>query len=113
MAAEPHRLVYYAFDLLHLDGRDLRLAPLTERHAALQELLGDVSPTDAIQFSEAVAGDGAKTRSLARARCFAPPSHCLADLQLTTAARRHGPKRSKISRLQLCSSCLLLHHHLL
>ena len=60
MGSEPHRLVFYAFDLLHIDGRDFRLAPLTERRAALQELLGEASPTSALQFSQAVADEGAK-----------------------------------------------------
>ncbi len=34
------RFVYYVFDLLYLDGRDLREQPLLERKAALQRLLG-------------------------------------------------------------------------
>ena len=33
------RLRYYAFDLLHLDGMDLRPKPLTERKALLQKVL--------------------------------------------------------------------------
>ncbi len=33
------RFVYYVFDLLHLDGRDLTAAPLMERKAALESLL--------------------------------------------------------------------------
>jgi bifunctional non-homologous end joining protein LigD len=33
------RFVYYIFDLLHLDGRDLTGEPLTERKAALAQLL--------------------------------------------------------------------------
>ena len=33
------RLVYFAFDLLHLDGHDLRPAPLLDRKAALEALL--------------------------------------------------------------------------
>ena len=33
------RLVYYAFDLLHLDGHDTRPAPLIERKRVLQSLL--------------------------------------------------------------------------
>jgi bifunctional non-homologous end joining protein LigD len=32
-------LVYVAFDLLHLDGRDLRPLPLVERKAILEKLL--------------------------------------------------------------------------
>jgi bifunctional non-homologous end joining protein LigD len=33
-------LVYYVFDLLYLDGKDLRSLPLTERKARLRKLLG-------------------------------------------------------------------------
>ena len=33
-------IVYYAFDLLHLNGRDLTRAPLDERRAALREVVG-------------------------------------------------------------------------
>jgi bifunctional non-homologous end joining protein LigD len=31
----PHRIVFFAFDLLHLDGHDLRRRPLMERRALL------------------------------------------------------------------------------
>lgn len=34
-----HTIVYYAFDLLHLDGRDLMRAPLEERRAALSNVV--------------------------------------------------------------------------
>ena len=34
-------LVYYAFDLLHLDGRNLTRRPLDERRDALREVVGD------------------------------------------------------------------------
>jgi bifunctional non-homologous end joining protein LigD len=33
------RLTFYAFDLLHLDGQDLRRKPLMERKLALKQLL--------------------------------------------------------------------------
>src|SRR5438067_5926924 len=42
-------ICYYAFDLLNLDGKDLRGLPLTERKARLQQLLAGVS--DPIRFS--------------------------------------------------------------
>ena len=35
----PHRLVFFAFDLLHLDGQDLRGQPLMERRALLRKLI--------------------------------------------------------------------------
>jgi len=34
-------LVYYAFDLLHLDGRDLKGRPLKERRALLEKVIGN------------------------------------------------------------------------
>ena len=38
------RFVYYAFDLLHLDGHELRQAGLKDRKAKLQALLKDADP---------------------------------------------------------------------
>jgi ATP-dependent DNA ligase len=39
MESDSARLVCYAFDLLHLDGRDVARFPLTERKALLQQLV--------------------------------------------------------------------------
>ena len=39
------RLIFYAFDLLHLNGRDLREQPLSKRKAALGKLLKKTAPT--------------------------------------------------------------------
>jgi bifunctional non-homologous end joining protein LigD len=55
----PHRLVFFAFDLLHLDGQDLRRTPLIERRAALRGLI-EPDPRSPIQFSDHVDCDGAK-----------------------------------------------------
>ena len=54
---EPHRLIFYAFDLLHLNGEDLRKEPLVQRRTVLADLLarGDTP----LQFSEAFTGDAA------------------------------------------------------
>ena len=56
MRWQPERLVFVAFDLMHLDGKDLRARPLLERRAMLQPLIGDDG--GAIQFSHHVAGNG-------------------------------------------------------
>jgi bifunctional non-homologous end joining protein LigD len=48
-------LLFYAFDLLHLDRRDYRNAPLVERRTKLKRLVG--SSPSAIQFSEEFVGD--------------------------------------------------------
>jgi DNA ligase D len=55
------RLVFYAFDLLYLDGRDLRGTALETRKALLAQLLANhLSGTSPIQFSDHVAGSGAE-----------------------------------------------------
>jgi bifunctional non-homologous end joining protein LigD len=55
---QPHRLIFYAFDLLHLNGKDLRDGSLLERRGELKELLG-ADQTSRLQFSEEFLGDGA------------------------------------------------------
>jgi len=54
-----NRLVFYAFDLLHLDGWNLINVPLENRKALLAQLLeGYISSHSAIQLSDHVVGDG-------------------------------------------------------
>ena len=48
------RLVYYAFDLLHLDGRDTTRLPLIERKALLEPLIANVP---GLQFNGHETGD--------------------------------------------------------
>jgi bifunctional non-homologous end joining protein LigD len=50
-AGESDAFVYYVFDLLHLDGRDLTALPLVQRKQELQRLLGS-KPPDPIRYSE-------------------------------------------------------------
>ncbi|PYR36496.1 MAG: hypothetical protein DMF93_19810 [Acidobacteria bacterium] len=60
-SVEGLSLVYYAFDLLHLNGRDLTRRPLDERRAALRDvvddsgvLLSDALPGTPSQIADAV-----------------------------------------------------------
>ncbi|CAN7672064.1 DNA ligase D [Mesorhizobium sp. LjNodule214] len=53
-----NKLHFYAFDLLYLDGWDLRKAPLARRKALLSQLLAGLAANSAIQFSDHVEGDG-------------------------------------------------------
>jgi len=46
------RLTYFAFDLLHLDGHNLRDLPLTRRQEILASLLKDIGEDAAIRLSE-------------------------------------------------------------
>jgi bifunctional non-homologous end joining protein LigD len=64
-ATEGLSIVYYAFDLLHLNGRDLTRMPLDERRASLRDvvkgsdlLLSEPLPGTAAQIADAVRGLG-------------------------------------------------------
>jgi len=53
-------LAYYAFDLLYLDGTDLRSLPLLERKAKLEELLGRLPKSQStLRYSDHTQGNGA------------------------------------------------------
>jgi ATP-dependent DNA ligase len=54
--ARDARLVYYAFDLLHLNGRDVSALPLIERKALLEPLVAD---KPGLQFNGHETGDAA------------------------------------------------------
>jgi bifunctional non-homologous end joining protein LigD len=55
-AGREAQLVYFAFDLLWLDGEDLRALPLLERKARLAEVLEGQKRT--VRYSDHVVGDG-------------------------------------------------------
>jgi len=54
----PHRIVFFAFDLLHLDGQDLRRSPLMDRRTSLRTLI-EPDQRSPIQFSDHAECDGA------------------------------------------------------
>jgi ATP-dependent DNA ligase len=58
LRSQPSRLIFYAFDLLHLDGKDLLDRPLVERRAKLLQLVSR-DQDSAIRFSEEFIGDAA------------------------------------------------------
>lgn len=57
-ARRTDRFLYYVFDLMRLDGEDLRAEPLVERKQALQELLGKQPDNPAVRFSDHFAEPG-------------------------------------------------------
>ena len=59
-------IFFYAFDLLHLDGRDLTRLPLEERKHALEGLLGDAP--EVLRYSRALEGDVQKLLEKVRAQ---------------------------------------------
>lgn len=53
-------LAIYAFDLLHLNGRDLKAKPLHERRAQLEDLFANVPRLAPLRLSPVVKTDGAR-----------------------------------------------------
>ncbi len=50
-SGDPRGIVFYVFDLLYLDGHDLRAAPLAERKAALEKLLAGAPEHGVLRYS--------------------------------------------------------------
>ncbi|HWG22297.1 MAG TPA: DNA ligase D [Terracidiphilus sp.] len=51
-------LIFFAFDLLHLDGHNLRGLPLLERKRILAQVLANAGVAETIRLSEHIEGDG-------------------------------------------------------
>lgn len=90
-------LSYFVFDLLHLDGWDLRAAPLEERKAALAALLASLGPAapPSLLLSEHIVGQG---------RLFLH-SACELGLEGIVSKRRDAPYRSGRSGSWLKARC--------
>ncbi|MEM7058511.1 MAG: DNA ligase D [Pseudomonadota bacterium] len=56
-AGHDHELVFYAFDLIHLDGQDLSSEPLLTRKALLRRLIPD-EETTRVQYSDHLETEG-------------------------------------------------------
>ena len=52
-----HKLTYFVFDLLHLNGHDTRNLPLRERKKLLTKVLSGADASGAIRLSEDIVGD--------------------------------------------------------
>jgi bifunctional non-homologous end joining protein LigD len=55
---QAQRLTYHVFDLLHLDGRDLRGLPVIERKRVLAPLIAGLPANGPIRYSGHVQGQG-------------------------------------------------------
>ncbi|MFZ6182560.1 DNA ligase D [Nannocystis pusilla] len=96
LAAErPGELVFYAFDLLWLDGHDLRALPLLERKELLAELLPSEDAPGRVRLSEHIVGGGEEL--LARA--------CSLGLEGIIAKRADAPYKSGRTRDWLKIKC--------
>jgi bifunctional non-homologous end joining protein LigD len=52
-----HSLTYFVFDLLHLDGHNLRELPLVDRKALLSKVLSGLSPEGPVRMSDHLRGN--------------------------------------------------------
>jgi bifunctional non-homologous end joining protein LigD len=87
--------VYYAFDLLHLDGRDYRDEPLEARRAALASLMSVMGAGTVLRFSEHLEADGEAMFNQA----------CVLGLEGIISKRRDLPYRSGRSEAWLKIKC--------
>jgi bifunctional non-homologous end joining protein LigD len=92
-------LVYYAFDLLHLDGRDLRPLPLLERKRELAALLRENAGKSGgtVRLSEHVVGQGGEFFRKA----------CELGVEGIVSKRASAPYRAGRGRDWLKVKCLL------
>ena len=88
------RMAYYLFDLLELDGSDLRKRPLSERKELLRTLLAS-SGKGPLMFSDHVRGDGDKVFANA----------CELKLEGIVSKQADAPYRSGRSKSWLKSKC--------
>ena len=88
-------LVYFAFDLLHLDGEDLREEPLFARKERLQALLQGLPTDSALRYSEHFVEPGQTMLSHA----------CRMGLEGVVSKRADAPYRSGRGRSWVKSKC--------
>lgn len=89
-------IVFFAFDLLHLDGRDLRRVPLRERKRVLAQLLASAPGANGVvRFSEHIAGDGHDVHANA----------CRLGLEGVIAKRADAPYEQRRTRSWLKIKC--------
>ncbi|HET7006483.1 MAG TPA: DNA ligase D, partial [Candidatus Binatia bacterium] len=94
---DTSRLIYFAFDLLHLDGADLAGLPLTERKQRLAELMKSNGIADgALRYSDHVRGQGEELFAKA----------CELGIEGVVSKRAAGKYQPGRSRAWLKTKCL-------
>ena len=106
VAAKPSRvkarLIYYAFDLLYLDGFDLRGAPLIDRKRVLEALLDNSPGMQLIKYVDHIVGNGELVLEHVcklgwKASCRSAPTRLTAPASALSGSRpsaRLGGKRT-------------------
>lgn len=93
-AGETGRFLYYAFDILHLDGRDVSAAPLDDRRSLLRKLVPAAGGR--VRYSEDFDEDGSVVLKHA----------CRLGLEGIVSKRRDAPYRSGRSKVWYKSKCV-------
>ncbi len=96
-SSRTERMLFYAFDLLRLDGEDLRDEPLVERKAKLHGLVGAGDGPSPVRYSEHFVAPG--QTMLAHA--------CKMGLEGVVSKRADAPYRSGRSLAWIKSKCTL------
>lgn len=90
-------LVLYAFDLMHLDGEDMRPLPLIERKQRLRALLPEAGVAGAVRYSDHIDGrDGEEVLTNA----------CSMALEGIVSKRRDAPYTSGRGKTWVKSKCV-------
>ncbi|KQZ93967.1 DNA ligase [Mesorhizobium sp. Root157] len=95
-AGRSDRFVYYAFDLMRLNGEDLRDEPVVERKAALHKLLAGMGEDSPVRFSEHFVEPGRVMLEHA----------CRMGLEGVISKRADAPYRSGRSTAWVKSKCI-------
>jgi bifunctional non-homologous end joining protein LigD len=95
-SAPPRDLVYFVFDLLHLNGQDIARLPLERRKARLKRLLQSPGSTHLIHYTDHVIGRGPEFFQQA----------CRHGLEGIVSKRRDLPYRAGRSRFWLKAKCV-------
>ena len=83
-------MAYVLFDILHLDGRDLRPLPLVKRKTILEKVVAQLPVRSPVQFSSEVTGQGAKFFKLACRAAWRGSSARARPRPIAPAAARTG-----------------------
>ena len=94
-AGRTDRMIYYAFDVMRLDGEDLREEPLVERKERLRELLGEESENAAVRYSDHFTEPGKVMLQHA----------CRMGLEGVVSKRADAPYRSGRGKVWIKSKC--------
>jgi bifunctional non-homologous end joining protein LigD len=95
-AGHQDRLVFYAFDLLHLNGFDLRGARQVERKATLEDLLHGIEAP--VVYSEHLIGDGQEMFEYAAKHRLQERRRALPIRPERSVAQNQNGSEGKISR---------------